>query len=143
MLVHNLRVLCRDLIEDFVEETVGHLHDVVFGEAGDLFAVVLLRVLEGVAHDLFAAGARDQLDALDFIVGETILDSGVEILLVLAYDDHVHFFVPGLDERVIRNTGTDIGVETQCFARSDVQALESPALRRGDGGLQKNFGAAQ
>jgi hypothetical protein len=30
----------RDLVEDLVEETVGHLHDVVFHEAGDLLAAV-------------------------------------------------------------------------------------------------------
>ena len=52
-----------DFVEDLVEEAVGHLHDVVFGEAGDLLAVVLHGVLEGVADDLLAAGAGDELEA--------------------------------------------------------------------------------
>ena len=48
----------RDLVEDLVEQAVGHLHDVVFREAGDLLAVVPARVLEGVADDLLAARPR-------------------------------------------------------------------------------------
>ena len=52
-----------DLVEDLVEEAVGHLHDVVLHEAGDLLAIVQARVLEGVADDLLAARPRDQLDA--------------------------------------------------------------------------------
>ncbi len=52
VLIRNFRILGRDLIEDLVEETVGHLHDVVFGEAGDLLAPMLPRQLERIAHDL-------------------------------------------------------------------------------------------
>ena len=63
VLVLDVRIFGGDLVEDLVEQTVGHLHDVVLHEAGDLLAVVAARVLEGVAHDLFAAGPRDQLDA--------------------------------------------------------------------------------
>ena len=37
----NRRIFGGDFVEDFVEEAVGHLHDVVLGEAGDLFAVEL------------------------------------------------------------------------------------------------------
>ena len=63
----DIRVLRADLVEDLVEETVGHLHDVVFREAGDLFAAVLLGVFESEADDLFAAGARDELEALHHV----------------------------------------------------------------------------
>ena len=41
VLLFEIRIFGADFIEDLVEETVGHLHDVVFGEAGDLLAVVL------------------------------------------------------------------------------------------------------
>ena len=63
VLLLDLRILCADLVEDLVEQAVGHLHDVVFGEAGDLLAVVLDGVFEGVADDLLAARPRDQLQA--------------------------------------------------------------------------------
>ena len=48
-----------------------------------------------------------------------------------------------VDERVVGNAGPDVGVEAECLARGDVEALEAAALRRGDGGFEKHFGAAQ
>ena len=126
-----------------MEETVGHLHDVVLGEAGDLFAVVLARVFEGVADDLFGAGAGDELEALHHVGAELILDAGVEILFVLAHDDDVHAGMLGVDERVIGDAGAHVGVEAERFAGGDVEALETAALRRGDGRFQENLGAAQ
>ncbi len=62
-------ILRADLVEDLVEEAVGHLHDVVFREAGDLLAVVAARVLERVAHDPLAAAAGDELQALHLSPG--------------------------------------------------------------------------
>jgi hypothetical protein len=86
----DLGVLGSDLLEHLVEETVGHLHDVVLGEAGDLLAVVAAGVLEGVADDALAAGSADELEALVDLVGLAVLDAGVEVLFVLADDHHVH-----------------------------------------------------
>ena len=68
VLVLDLRIFGADLVEDLVEQAVGHLHDVVFGEAGDLLAVVQRGVFEGVADDLLAARPRDQLEALHHLV---------------------------------------------------------------------------
>ena len=49
----------------------------------------------------------------------------------------------GRDERVIGNARPHVGVQAQRLARGDVEALEAAALRRGDGRLEKDLGAAQ
>src|SRR5207245_7584342 len=128
--------------KDLVEETVGHLHDVVFGEARDLFAIVLARVYKRVAHDLLASRPRDELQALYFVVCEPILDARVEILFVLADDHDIHDVMLGFDEWVIRNAWPHIGIKAQRLARSDVKALESAALRGGDGRFEEDFGGS-
>ena len=131
-------VLGADLFEDPVEETVADLHDVVFGEAGDLLSVVAQRVLEGVANDLFTARPGDQLQALSDLGGLLVLDSRVKVLFVLPDDDEIHARVLGFDKRRVRDAGSDVGVQTQRLARRDVQALVAAALRRRDRGLEKH-----
>ena len=122
----------RDLVEDLVEQAVGHLHDVVLHEAGDLLAVVQARVFERVAHDLLAARPRDQLDARHHFRRQLILDARVQILFVLAHDHHVHIGMLGVDERMVGHARPHVGILAQRLARGDVQALEAAALRRGD-----------
>src|SRR6202167_2304014 len=142
-LVGDVRILHGDFVEDLVGETVRHLHDVVVGEAGDLLTAVAARVFESVAHDLFAAGPGDQLQALHGAGAELILDAGVAIFFVLAHDHQVHARMQRVDERVIRNAWAYIGIEAERVAGGDVHALEAAAVRRGDGGLQEHRGAAQ
>ncbi len=95
-LVLDIGIFRGDLIEDAVEETIGQLHDVVLHEAGDLLAIVAACILEGVANDLFAAGAADQLEALHHIVCLAILDAGIKVFFVLTHDHHVHIWVLGV-----------------------------------------------
>ena len=132
-----------DLVEDLVEQAVGHLQDVVLGEAGDLFAVVLARVFERVADDFFGARPRDELQRQHLVGRGLVLDAGVQILFVFADDHHVHHRVLGADEGIIRHARADVGVEAQHLARGHVEALVAAALRRGDGRLQEHLGAAQ
>ena len=139
VLVLDVRILRGDFVEDLVEQAVGHLHDVVFGEAGDLLAVVAARVFERVADDLFAARPRDQLEALHDFRAELVLDARVEILFVLAHDHHVHVGMLGVDERMIGNARPHVGVEAQRLARGDVEALEAAALRGGDGRFRETL----
>ena len=68
-----------------------------------------------------------------------MLDAGIGVLLVLADDQHVHDRVFGLDERVIGNTGADVGKQSESFSHRDVQALVAASLRRRDGALRKTF----
>ena len=108
--VLDVLVLRGDFVKDLVEETVGHLHDVVFGEAGDLLAAVAARVLEGIAHDLLAAGPGDELQALHGARAELVLDAGVAIFFVLAHDHQVHARMQRVDERVVGNARPHVGV---------------------------------
>jgi len=101
------------------------------------------RIFEGIAHDLLAAGARDQLDARSDFRRQLILNAGVQILFVLAHDHDVHIRVLGVDERVIGDAWPHIRVLAQRLARGHIEALESAALRRGDGRFEKDFGAQE
>ena len=83
----NIQVLKRDLLKNLAEETVGELHDIVLAHASHLRAVVLAGILKRVADNLFAARAANELEALNYVVGLSVLDSCVEIFLILT-DDH-------------------------------------------------------
>ncbi len=74
---------------------------------------------------------------------EPVFDARVEILFVLANDDHVHLGVFGVDEGMVGNARAHVGVQAQRLAGGDVEALETAALRGGDGRLQEDLGAPQ
>jgi len=116
-------VFLGDLVEDFDEQAIGVLHDVVLDEAGDLLSLVLSGVLESITDDLVASWASDELQALNHIVGLSVLDSGVEIFLVFSDDHDVHVGVLGGDERSVAVAWSDVGVETQGLTDGHVQAL--------------------
>ena len=143
VLVLDVRVLGGNLFEDLMEEPIGHLHDVVFGEAGDLATIVLPGVVEGIADDLLRARAGNEAQALVDLIGLAMLDPAVDVLFVLAHDDHVHIGVLGRDEGVVRDAWTHIREETKRLAHGDIQALEPAALRRGDRRFEKDASAAQ
>ena len=126
-----------------MKQTVGLLHDVVLREAGDLLAIVAARILEGVAHDLLRARARNELEALHDFVGLLVLDAGVEILFVLAHNHEIHLRMLGVDVGVVRNARANVGVEAERLAGRDVEALEAAALRRRDRRFEEHFGASQ
>src|SRR5260370_10492520 len=100
-------------------------------------------ILKGIADDLLAAGAADQLEALHHVVGLAILDAGIEILFVLTDDDHVHVRMFRIDKRVIGYTGTHVGIEAKHGARCDVEAFIAAPLGCSDGCFEKYPGAAQ
>ena len=77
MFIFNVGIFCRDFIEDFMKQTVSQFHDVVFGKAGDLLAVVATGVFESVTHNFFRAGPRNQLQALSNLLGLPVLNAGV------------------------------------------------------------------
>src|SRR6185436_16272746 len=72
-----------------------------------------------------------------------MFDAGVKVLFIFADDHHVHARVLGFHKGMIRNTGSHIRVKTEGLPHGYVQALEAPALWRGDRGLEKNSVAAQ
>src|SRR6266568_1723989 len=114
-----------------------------FYEAGYFLAVMAPGILKGIADDLLAAGAADQLEALHHVVGLAILDAGIEVFFVLTDDDHVHVRMFRIDKRVIGYARTHIGIETKHGARCDVEALIAATLGCSDGCFEKYPGAAQ
>ena len=101
------------------------------------------RVLERVPHDLLAAGAGDELEALDDLVGLSVLDAGVEVLLVLADDHHVHPRVPRGHEWRMTDARPDVGVQAERLAQRHVQALVAAAGGRRDRRLEEQSCVAQ
>ena len=55
-------VLLGNLSRRAQEQAIGILHDVGLMSSGDLFAAMLQRVLEGVAHDVLGSRDGDRLD---------------------------------------------------------------------------------
>ena len=96
----------------------------------------------GEANDLLGASAADQLDRLRDIVCLQMLDAGVEVLDVLAHDDHVDPFalVAGWHAREFA-CRSNVGVRLKKFAQRDVGALLTEADRCLEWPLQGNAGA--
>jgi hypothetical protein len=126
-----------------VEETVGHLHDVVLREAGHGPAAVGPGIVEGVADDPLRARPGDQLQALVDLLRLPVLDARIEVLLVLPHDHHVHGRVPGGHMGRIGPAGAHIGEEAEPLPDGHVEALEAAALRGGDRGLEQEARAPQ
>src|SRR5207244_12885337 len=61
LFVINIRLLGDNLVEDLEKQAVCKFHDVVFGEAGNFFAVMTAREFKRVADNLFRAGPRNNL----------------------------------------------------------------------------------
>src|SRR5579859_617299 len=142
-LILDIRVFRGDLVEYFVEEAIGHLHNVVFNEAGDLLAIMAPGILEGITHDPLGTRTADQLQAFRHILRLAILNSSVGILFVLTNNYHVHSRVLGVDEGIIGDTWSYIGVEAKGDTGGNVEALVAATLRRRDRRFEKYFGAAQ
>src|ERR1019366_1304762 len=143
VLFFDVRIFGADLVVDLVEETVGHLHDVVLREAGDLLTAILFRVFEGETHNFLATRARNELEALHHVARELVLDARVKVFLVFTHDQHVHAGMFRVDIRSVSNAGPDVRVEAEPLARGDVEALVAAPLRRGDGSFIEHLGTAQ
>lgn len=124
-----------------MKQAVGHLHDVVFGEARHLLAAVAAGKLERIADDALGAGARDQLEGLIDLARLAVLDTGVQVFLVLADDDDIYIRILGRYERVIADDRAHVGEQAERLAQGDVDALEATALRRGQRRFVHHAGA--
>jgi hypothetical protein len=89
----------------------------------DLATGVLHRVLEGVARDPLAGGARDDLDALGGVRADAMLDPGVQVLGVLADDDEIDVLVARLDA-LHGQRRADVGVQLERLAQPHVHGAE-------------------
>ena len=102
-----------------------------------------MRVFEGIADDLLGAGQAQDLEALVHIGGLAMLDTGIEVLLVLAHHHHIHVRMHRSHEGVITAAGSHVGEEAEGLSDRNVQALVPAALRRGDGTFEEDGVAAQ
>ena len=93
MLILNIRVFGRDLIENLMEQTIGLLHDVVFGETCHLLTTIFLGIFKCISDDLFTAGTADQFQALYHFIGLLVLDTGIKIFFIFPDDHQIHIGV--------------------------------------------------
>jgi hypothetical protein len=150
-------VLGRDLACGVEPEPVGVLHDVRLVHGRDLRAAGFARVSEGKLDDLPRAGDRDRLDRdpgvavgqaaavrldprdqLDRVLAALlVLDSGVEILRVLADDHEVDLVIERADPG-IELARTHLRVEVERLAQADVDRPEASADRCRDRAFQRH-----
>ena len=151
-------ILLGNLARRAQEQAVGILHDVGFMSSGDLFAAMLQRVLEGVAHDVLGSRDGDRLDgdagigtdnARALVLAE--LDelrsrlralfefhACIQVLRVFANDDQVDVVV------ATARTGhgkhrTQAHVQVECFAKRNVDAAETGSNGSGARALDGNL----
>lgn len=107
----DVRIFGTDFVEDRVEKTVGHFHDIVFCEAGDFFAVIEFGILKGVTDDAFAARAGNEFEALNDVGCLLVFNACVEVFFIFADDDDVHAGLFGFNKGGVGDGGADVGVE--------------------------------
>lgn len=60
------------------------------------------------------------------VVGLPMIDAGIHILLVLAYDDHIHAGVLGRKHGLERNTGTDVASRPSVWRTVTLRLMKPP-----------------
>ena len=130
------RVLWRELLERVLQQALGELHDVRLGRAVNALAFLGDGEREGKLDDLLTTLARDDLEAFRHAGSLHVLDSGVEILDVLADDDDVEVAPreSSLDPGKLANR-TYVAVRLEECAKRDVCASISVA----DWGFEGTF----
>src|SRR6266851_6687107 len=139
MFILDVGVFRRNFIEDLMEESISHLHDVVFGKASDLLAVIAAGILERITYDLFRTRSGDQFQTLNDLFSLSVLDAGVKVLLILTHDHDIHVGMFRLDKGVIGDARANICIETKSFSHCNVETLEATALRCSDWRFQKHL----
>ena len=75
VVIGNFWVFCCNFIEDLSEQTIGLLHDVVFGKASDFLAAIKLGIFKCIANDFFTTWAADELQTLHHFIGLLVFDA--------------------------------------------------------------------
>ena len=149
-----------ELVAPVAEAAFRELHDVALVDDGDALAAVVDGELDGGAHEALGAFLADGLDAEGAGVGEAdlgdahlahqeaadlvglgraglVLDAGVDVLGVLAEDDHVHVFgaLDGAGHALEVLDGAHAGVQVEFLAQRDVDGADAGADRGGQRAL--------
>ena len=156
-------LLLRQAVAPVAKAALGELHDVALVHQRHRGLVVIDRVLDRLSHQALGAFARDRLDAdargvreADLLDAEVVLqdldqalgllalglelDAGVDVLRVLAEDDHVGLL--GLLDRrrnaleVLDRAQAD--VEVELLAQRDVERADAAADRRRQRALDRD-----
>ena len=146
-----------DFIAPVPEGAFRELHDVALVNQGHAVQAVVDGVLNGLAHQPLGGERRDRLDTQTGVIEEIsaqflaqelgqlgvlrraglVLDTGVDVLGVLAEDDDIHLL--GIAHRrgyarVVAHRA-HAGVQVEILAQGDVQRAETTTDRRGQGAL--------
>jgi len=119
----------------FQKQPVTELHDVGLVDGGDAPAVLAAGVRERELRDSRGGGCRDDLQALDDAWDDDVLESGVQILGVLAHDDEIDAGESRGDAGQVGDR-PDIGKEVELLAQRDVDARKALADRSGARSLE-------
>jgi len=146
----------REGVAPIAEGAFGELHDVAFVDNRDRLAVVVDGVLDRGADEAFGAFRRDRLDAdaagqrePDFLHAHFVLeerdeflrfgrtgfpfDTGVDVLGVLAEDDHVHLLgmFDGRGDALEPHHRPQAHIQVEHLAERDVERADAFAHRSG------------
>ena len=139
VVVGDVRVFCSNFVKDFSEQTIGLLHDVVFGKTSYLIASVEFSVFKCIADDLLTTWAANEFEALHYFIGLLVFDACIEVFFVFTNDHQIHFRMLCRHIRMQTKARANVGIQAQKLARRHIQALVTPTLRRGYWRLQKYF----
>ena len=73
-----------------MKKTVSLLHDVVFGEAGYFFSVLLFGIFKGIPYNFFTSRTADEFQALYDFICLLMLDPGIQIFLIFPDNHQIH-----------------------------------------------------
>ena len=130
LVVDNVGKLAGYAPDALEKQPVAELHDVGFVYRRHLPSRVAARVGEGKPRDPRGRPLRDDLQALDNARHDFVLEPGVQVFGVLADDHQVDVGKPRGDAGQVAH-GTEIGVQVQRLAQTDVDAGEAFRNRRG------------
>ena len=109
------------LIKSSVKKSIGQLHDVILGHAGDFLPSVFLGILKCIPHDFLRAWLRNKFKTLNYFIGLSMLDPCVKIFFIFADDDKVSFWKMGFNKRRKCLAGTHIRKKSKRLPSSDIQ----------------------
>ncbi len=135
------RVALGDALERAQEQAVAELEDVRFVDAGDAFAALADRGVEGEAADQLGRRLADHAQALDHAGDHFVLQSAVEAFGVFADDDQVDVFV-ARGHAGDRTGRAVVGVELEFLPHLDVDAAEAGAAGRSGRAFERGRGVA-
>ena len=135
----NSRIFLRYVNEGFMEQTVRQLHDVVLGHASHLFPAIFFSIFKGVADDFFRSWLRNHFQTLVHLLSLAVLNSRIQILLILPNDHQIRFWKMRFDKRRIGFARAYVGIQPKGLSCGDIEGLEASTLGGGDGRFQKNL----